>query len=110
MAWLYRTCTHLAIDALRRRRRNLVDTDEGQVPERVPCGLVLEHSVHAKNTIVALHARVPEEALEVAVLCRVDGLSHAETAGILEISERTVRRRLEEFDVHAAKWRQEFAS
>jgi len=110
MAWLYRTCTHLAIDALRRRRRSLTDQDSGDAQDRFPCAVTLEQSVAAKDIIRALHARVPGEELTAAILCRVDGLSHTETAEILEVSERTVRRLLDAFDVHADRWRKEFAS
>ncbi|WP_394836522.1 RNA polymerase sigma factor [Pendulispora rubella] len=110
MGWLYRTCTRLAIDALRKRRRTVANHDGEDASERVPCGVGVERAIAAKKIMTALHARVPGEELEAAILCRVDGLSHAETAEVLEVSERTVRRLLEAFDVHAESWRKEFAS
>ncbi|WP_394846875.1 RNA polymerase sigma factor [Pendulispora brunnea] len=110
MAWLYRTCTRLAIDALRKRRRSITTDDHRDTAERVPCGVGVEQSIAAKKIMLALHARVPGEELEAAILCRIDGLSHTETAEVLEVSERTVRRLLEGFDVHADAWRKEFAS
>lgn len=106
MAWLYRTSTRIAIDLLRRRRRDAI----GEPREDVPCGVMLEASVSAKRVVASLHARVPSEELEAAVLCRVDGLSHPEAAEVLGVSERTVRRLLERFDVHAARYKEELSS
>jgi RNA polymerase sigma-70 factor (ECF subfamily) len=110
MAWLYRTCTRLAIDVLRRRRRTTDADDDGLVEERLPCAMRLEEAVVAKSVILTLHARVPNEELEAAILCRVDGLSHVEAGEVLGVSERTVRRLLERFDVHAEASRKEFSA
>jgi DNA-directed RNA polymerase specialized sigma24 family protein len=109
MAWLYRTCTHLAIDALRKRKRSFAETDS-EALEMVPCTVSVEQALAAKRVIYALHARVPSEELEAAVLCRIDGLGHVEAAEVLSISERTLRRLLARFDERSAKWRQEYAS
>lgn len=108
MAWLYRTCTHLAIDALRRRLRRPLAEPESL--DALPCALSIEQLSHARQLIAALHARVPEDELHAVVLCRVDGLPHAEAAEVLEISERTLRRLVARFDERSAEWRKETAS
>jgi RNA polymerase sigma-70 factor, ECF subfamily len=108
MAWLYRTCTRLAIDVLRRRR--LRQDQEPATEDCFPCAIALADSVEARSAIFALRARVPGDELEAAILCRVDGLSHAEAAEVLEISERTLRRLLERFDARAERWKKEFRS
>ena len=110
MAWLYRTCTRLAIDALRRRLRSPRPEPASDSEDRLPCAVALEDSMAARSAILALHARVPGEELEAVILCRVDGLAHAEAAEVLDVSERTVRRLLERFDAGAARWRKEFTS
>jgi len=110
MAWLYRTCTRLAIDALRRRLRDPRCEHANDSEDRLPCAVPLEDSMAARSAILALHARVPGEELEAVILCRVDGLSHAEAAEVLDVSERTVRRLLERFDAGAARWRKELTS
>jgi RNA polymerase sigma-70 factor (ECF subfamily) len=107
MAWLYRTCTRLAIDALRAGRR----TDGGDVSEEdMPCTADLGARTEAKAAIVALATSVPSDELLVAVLCRVDGLSQPEAASVAGISERTVRRVLDRFDARVDSLRKEYLS
>ncbi len=106
MAWLYRTCTRLCIDVLRRRRFDSFDEES----PLLPCAAHLEEAVHARRIVVQLAARVPSDELAVAVLCRIDGLAQPEAAEVLGISERTVRRLLERFDAHTREWREEYVS
>jgi RNA polymerase sigma-70 factor (ECF subfamily) len=105
MAWLYRTSTRLSIDALRQGRKI-----ESVVVEELPCRVDAAGSAEARAAIVNLAVTVAEEDLAVAVLCRVDGLPHEEAAMVLGVSERTVRRRLQEFDKRVASLRKEFSS
>jgi RNA polymerase sigma-70 factor, ECF subfamily len=107
MAWLYRTCTRLAIDVLRRRRW----TDGGEEGlDATPCGVDLGAATAARAAIVSLAASVPEDELAVAVLCRVDGLSQPEAAAVLGVSDRTVRRFLDRFDERTGPLRKELLS
>ena len=109
MAWLYRTSTYLAIDALRKRRRTGPEFHTDAL-EDLPCTHSLEDALAARRTIHALHARVPHGELTAAVLCRVDGLGHVEAAEVLSISERSLRRLLARFDERGQAWRKETAS
>jgi RNA polymerase sigma-70 factor (ECF subfamily) len=109
MAWLYRTCTRLAIDTLRSRARTML-TDDPARDEWWPGGVALDTALHARRLVHTLCKRVEADQLEAAVLCRVDGLSQLEAAAVLGVSERTVRRLLERFDVHVKQWREEYAS
>ena len=106
MAWLYRTCTRLAIDVIRERRR--IDPDE-PASERSPCGVDLAASADARAAIVSLVGGVPEAELAAAVLVRVDGLSQPEAATVLGVSERTVRRALARFDERTGALREELS-
>ena len=108
MAWLYRTCTRLAIDVLRHRRFDPV-MDTNDLALSIPCAVDLHASAEARAAIFALAQSVPDEELAVAVLCRVDGLSQGETAAVLGIAERTVRRRLTRFDERIGPLRREFS-
>lgn len=109
-AWLYRTCTRLSIDVLRRRRIADFQPLEDADSVALPCGQALEAQTAARKLIALVAARAPADALEAAILCRVDGLSQPEAAEVLGTSERTVRRLLERFDEVAEKWRKELAS
>jgi RNA polymerase sigma-70 factor, ECF subfamily len=107
MAWLYRTCTRLAIDELRRRRRD--DGPELEL-DATPCSVDVAAGLEARRAIASLAGAVPEDELEAAVLCRVDGLSQSEAASVLAVSDRTVRRLLERFDERATPLRKELSS
>jgi RNA polymerase sigma-70 factor (ECF subfamily) len=107
LAWLYRTSTRLALDALRRQKRSASSLED---EARLPCGLSLEDSLLARRIVTALAQSVASDALEAAVLCRVDGVSQLEAAEILGVSERTVRRLLDRFDAQAEQWRKELTS
>jgi len=106
MAWLYRTCTRLAIDLMRERRR----TGGDSLLDTVPCGIDPRGCVEARAAIATLAGTVPADELEAVVLCRVDGLPQPEAAQVLGVSERTVRRVLERFDERTATLRKEFSS
>jgi RNA polymerase sigma-70 factor, ECF subfamily len=107
MAWLHKTSTRLAIDVLRERR--FTGPSDG-VEEVTPCSLELGAVTAAKAAIQKLAASVPEDELEVAVVCRVDGLSQTEAATVLGISDRTVRRLLTRFDDRTVELRKELLS
>jgi DNA-directed RNA polymerase specialized sigma24 family protein len=110
MAWLYRTSMHLAIDALRKRRRQNTESASGDAQPSLPCARSLQQLLEARQLIAALCARVPGDELQAAVLCRVDGLGHVEAAEVLAISERTLRRLLARFDQRSERFRQEVLS
>jgi RNA polymerase sigma-70 factor (ECF subfamily) len=108
MAWLYRTCTRLAIDVLRERRWTGPPVEDAV--EATPCAVDVGAATIARATVRSLAASVPGEELAVAVLCRVDGLSQPEAAGVLGVSDRTVRRLLDRFDERTGSLRKEFWS
>jgi RNA polymerase sigma-70 factor (ECF subfamily) len=106
LAWLYRTCTRLAIDHLRQRPSSSLDAEEDC---DLACAVDLAARLEARAAIRALVGSLDAEEVEVAVLCRVDGLSQPEAAEVLGVTERTVRRRLERFDRGVAARREELA-
>jgi RNA polymerase sigma-70 factor (ECF subfamily) len=111
MAWLYRTCTRVAIDLLRERRRTsplaLAIEDAGRAE---PCGADLTGAIEARSALARIVGDAPDDELTAAMLCRVDGLTHPEAAEVLNVSERTVRRLLDRFDERVAALRNEHAS
>jgi RNA polymerase sigma-70 factor (ECF subfamily) len=107
MAWLHRTSTRLAIDLIRERR--FTAPSDG-AEEATPCSVELAAATAAKATIQKLASEVPRDELEVAVVCRVDGLSQTEAATVLGVSDRTVRRLLARFDERTLELRKELLS
>ena len=107
VAWLYRTSTRVAIDTLRDRRRS-VTLSGGDEP--TGCGVDAALALEARSTLARVAAAVPDDEIEAAILCRVDGLTHPEAAEVMGVSERTVRRLLDRFDAHAATMRKEGSS
>jgi len=105
LAWLYRTCTRLSIDALRERAPG---DDAAGRPLPLPCAVDVDGALAAKAAIALLRGSVGGDELEAAVLCRVDGLSQPEAAVVLGTSERTVRRLLTRFDERTQSVRREF--
>jgi RNA polymerase sigma-70 factor (ECF subfamily) len=96
LAWIYRTSTRLAVDLLRRRRLG-IETSAEEVDAAA------DHSgadevLGARQHLAELAASASRQELEVAVLCRVDGLTQPEAAALCGISERTVRRLLGRLD------------
>ncbi len=96
--YLYRIATNLAIDRLRRRR-----TAGEQIPaEQV--GLVGSQNpgqqAVAQDNLVELTRGLDEETLAVAVMAYVDGLTQEEIAVALDLSRRTIGKRLKRFLAH----------
>lgn len=90
--WLYRIAANLAIDGLRRRRRQRLDpkppSDQIASPS---CG------IEAHLALVELDAwlgELPEEQRAALVLSVLEGLTNAEVATILKTSEGGVEQRL----------------
>lgn len=104
VAWVYRTTTRLALDALRERKRRGGAADD---VDALPCGVGMDMAIEAKRAIASLSDQTPREELEAAVFCRVDGLSQPEVAALLDVSERTVRRLLDRFDDRTRALREE---
>jgi RNA polymerase sigma-70 factor (ECF subfamily) len=109
MAWLYKTSTRLCIDRIRRRKEvGAPDTDDSSASLR--CHSSMEQALGARRLLAQVTTSASADALAVVVLCRIDGLTQPEAAAILTISERTVRRLLDQFDDDTAHLRRELTS
>lgn len=103
LAWIYRTSNHLAVDRLRRKslahevRRDDADAQTVGPDERLV----------AQQLLARLATRIPADELEVAFLNRCDGLTQLESAEVLGVSERTVRRLLSRLDERLATFSRE---
>jgi RNA polymerase sigma factor (sigma-70 family) len=100
--WIYRTSTRIAIDVLRRRRLGIERRGDG-AEDGEAAGRPADEILVARQRLAAVAAVAPRGELEVAILCRVDGLTHLEAAELCGTSERTVRRRLDALDRRLAR-------
>ena len=95
LAWLYRTATRLSVDRLRQRA-----VHARPVPGATETA-DLESTTASRQLLERLARTAEPDELQAAVLARVDGMTHPEIAGVMAISERTVRRLLSRFDERA---------
>lgn len=104
LGWIYRVSGRVAIDHVRttRRRTQLLSAAPPAAEQ-----LAGEQSLHARRVMAALWEQVPAAELEAAILCRVDRLTHEQSAAVLGTSERTIRRHLCRFDERVAERKKE---
>lgn len=103
-AWIYRTSTRAAIDRMRQRSRQRQLHEQAALhayggpgnAEQVPGED--EASLGARRLLLQLASQTPAQELEVAILSRLDLLTHIQIAEVAACSERTVRRLLQRFD------------
>jgi len=94
--WLYRIATNLALNELRRPRRRAPhrSADEPDAPALVAASVVPEAVVDAKRmgarALRELEA-LPEKQRAALCMSAVEGLSYAEVAEALEVSEQAVK-------------------
>lgn len=93
-AWIYRTSTNLAVDRLRQRRSSSM----GTAVELVSEGRSAEATLQQRQELEVYARHLPPDALEAALMHRLDGLTQQEVAEVLQVSERTVRRLLQKLD------------
>ena len=95
-AWLYRIATNLALNELRRprRRETHASIDEPGGPALAAEGPVAEAVLDARRLGARVEqelARLPERQRAALALTAVEGLSYADVAAALEISEAAVK-------------------
>jgi RNA polymerase sigma-70 factor (ECF subfamily) len=99
--YLYRIATNLSIDVLRRRktRGEPVSLSDHELPAAEPTRG--PRALAAASELAELTAGLDEETLTIAVMAHVDGLTQDEIAESLDLSRRTVGKKLKRFAEHA---------
>lgn len=100
--FLYRIATNLSIDRLRRRTTAgesvMLDEarheDQSSGPDRPSTAL---------SELAVLTEGLDEQTLTIAVMSHVDGLTQEEIAEALELSRRTIGKKLKRFAEHTAE-------
>jgi RNA polymerase sigma-70 factor (ECF subfamily) len=111
-SWLYRTSTRLAIDRIRNRARKLNASSPGeeeQLQSLAASQTASDQVLVARRELESLAESLPAQELEIALLYRLDGFTQVEIAGVLQISERTVRRALSRLEERLPALRKEMS-
>lgn len=97
-SYLFRTAHNLAVDHVRRTGRRRTDlTDDERLAEIAEDGPPLDEAVAARQMLARLHAVVadlPDRTRRIFVLAKIEGLTYAEVADRLGISESSVQKHL----------------
>jgi RNA polymerase sigma-70 factor (ECF subfamily) len=106
-SYLYRTAHNLAVDHLRRQVRQRTDSMAcdtlQELPDRRPS---LEDATDARLRLDRLRALIdelPARTRQIFVLNRIEGLSYAEVAAQLGISESSVQKHLAKALLHVTR-------
>lgn len=97
-AWLYRTSTRLVIDRARQRALSQESLRHLVLALEETAGLDTEARFSSRRQLRSVLSECPAGELEVAILSRLDRLTHPEIAEVVGVGERTVRRMLGRFD------------
>jgi RNA polymerase sigma-70 factor (ECF subfamily) len=94
--WLYRIATNLALNELRRPRhrsphRSTDDEDASPLPDAAPGPDAVVEARRLGRTAVMELAKLPEKQRAALCLTAVEGLSYAEVAEALEVTEKAVK-------------------
>lgn len=93
VAWLYRTSSNLVVDRVRHFSRRGTNVEVDELKQQPP-----GESLTLRSLLRRLAQMLDVQTMQAGLLSRADGLTHHELAQVLEISERTARRRLVEFE------------
>jgi RNA polymerase sigma-70 factor (ECF subfamily) len=88
MTYLYRVTTNLAIDILRKRKRE-------SVGEMLP-GSDLTSFVESRETLALLGDELTERQMAIVVHLFIDGMTQEEASDVLKVSRKTVVREVTE--------------
>ena len=97
-SYLFRTAHNLAVDHIRLTERRRTDlADDERLPEIAQDGPPLDEAVAARQMLARLHsvvADLPDRTRRIFVLAKIGGLTYAEVADQLGISESSVQKHL----------------
>lgn len=98
--WLFQVARNAAIDCLRRRRRNPVQSaavDASLLLEAIPASGSVSQEVAAREIgalVAAAIAKLPEDQRTAVALAEYEGLSYKEIAAVMRCSIKSVEARL----------------
>lgn len=101
--YLYRIATNLSIDKLRRRKTAGVQVEVDRADVAQNGSKSPDRRVLAAQELAELTQGLDEEILTVAVMSHVDGLTQEEIGQALDLSRRTIGKRLKKFINHTRK-------
>ncbi len=106
-SYLYRTAHNLAVDHVRQKARQKTDASaHDEMADIADDQPTQEEQADARQKLERLQAAVaelPERTRQIFVMNRIEGLSYAETAKRLEISESSVQKHLAKALLHVTQ-------
>ncbi|MDR6433656.1 RNA polymerase sigma factor [Brucella pseudogrignonensis] len=106
-SYLYRTAHNLAVDHVRQKARRKTDTStHDEMAEIADDRPTQEEAIDARQKLDRLQtavAELPGRTRQIFVLSRIEGLSYAETADRLGISESSVQKHLAKALLHVTQ-------
>ena len=102
-SYLYRTAHNLAVDHLRREQRRKTDACESVLETAPDNGPSPEEIVSGRDELTIVRAAIhelPERTKQVFILTRIDGLTYAQAAERLRISDSSVQKHLAKATKH----------
>lgn len=103
--YLYRIATNLSIDRLRRRTTAGTHYPFDETRDRGAASAGPEETVMVLGELAALTEGMDSETLAIGVLSHVDGFTQEEIADALDLSRRTIGKRLKRFTAFTEKRR-----
>jgi RNA polymerase sigma-70 factor (ECF subfamily) len=101
-AWLYRASTRLVIDRARHDKLSRESLQHLSFVLEDPTSVDSEARFASRGQLRSVLSECPAAELEVAILSRLDRLTHPEISEVVGVAERTVRRLLGRFDERMA--------
>lgn len=95
--FLYRIATNLSIDRLRRRTTAGVKVDLDDAPALESGGRSQAQQLQAIQELAMLTEGMDDETLTIAVMSHVDGMTQDEIAEALDLSRKTIGKKLQRF-------------
>jgi RNA polymerase sigma factor (sigma-70 family) len=105
LRWLYRVVDHCCYDALRRRRRSRetpASDGDGEVGGAHPSA-----AIESRDAVLCLLGTFDENAMRIALLFFMDGLSQGEIADEVGVSRVTVNKKVQTIRAGVASWLEE---
>jgi len=100
LPWVLQITTNHCIDRLRKKRFSAPNHQPNEI-----CQSPHTNPYERRELVISLLGQLDQKTQSIVVYYYLDGFTHSQIANILQVSEKTVLRRLSSFKKYAEKWR-----